>query len=398
MKKYLPIITFLVYLLHFMAFYFFGIATFSTTLLLYYFIYLTAKWIIKILPDYFNKYILLNNLRIIIFLCLLMEFSATFIFKIANIYSENEKGIYLSRYKYEEQLKLLHFLGKKELNNPWQNGHLPFEITKNISTEFNYPIKMNKLGLRGKLPAIIKKEYRILTLGDSYIEGFGVKYDSLTFAALLEKKLRINNANISVINGGIAGSNPYYSIDLYYNKLKELSPDLVLLSVNIGDLEDIQFISSQSRIPLKEYFYATSHLYRVLNILFFRDNLINENTSDKIKRKREVVTKNLLLAILQFNNELKADKKHLVVIYIPSLHEFTNQMTPTDYLYKSIINSSLSVIDLKNIYKERFINIDSIKEYYWPKDGHYNEKGYNLMAETVKEELQIDSCFTSMPH
>lgn len=394
MKKYLYYLFILLGIIHFFVLHYYGIAFFTSTIFLYYSIFLLIKRSLNIRQENTST-VLLFNIKFIMIICLILEFSTTYIFKLTNTYSENEKGLYLSPYKYQRQLELLHFLGNKEVKNSWQNGHLPFEETKNSSQEFNYHIKMNQLGLRGKLPKLQKDpyEFRILTLGDSFMEGFGVEHDTSIFTYLLEKKLQFVYANTTVVNGGICGSNPFYEIDLYRNKLKEFNPDLVLMSINIGDITDMEYIYNRQRMPMSEYLNAVSHLFRIINGMLFRNDLINEKTAESLIKKREIIVKNIVQLLIKFNNELKAENKKFVIIYIPFSKEFISDMNqPTDFLHQSIIRSSLQVIDLKFLYSKYIKdNHKLIRDYYWQKDGHHNAKGYNLAADIVKTNLINDS-------
>ena len=88
-KKYY-IITFLtIAFIHFLILYLFGISYFITTLLFYWLIYRLLKITANIITDIEFKKTVLFNIKVILIICLSIEFACTFIFKALNNSSEN---------------------------------------------------------------------------------------------------------------------------------------------------------------------------------------------------------------------------------------------------------------------------------------------------------------------
>lgn len=105
------------------------------------------------------------------------------------------------------------------------------------TSEWDVTYQINNLGLRNnEITPKSKDTFRVLFLGDSYVQGHGLETDQ-SFVNILENKL--NNANFSqkieVINAGVFGYSPL----IEYLFLKEiglsLEPDLVITGFNVSD-------------------------------------------------------------------------------------------------------------------------------------------------------------------
>lgn len=108
------------------------------------------------------------------------------------------------------------------------------------SQEFRVQYQINSIGLRDheigpKQPGT----YRILVVGDSVVEGWGVEIGD-TWEKQLEKKLneQIGGKRFEVINTGVASYSPL----LYYLYLKDkglaLQPDMVIMMMDMADPSD----------------------------------------------------------------------------------------------------------------------------------------------------------------
>ncbi len=145
------------------------------------------------------------------------------------------------------------------------------------SPEFKVSYKINSFGLRDreiepKKPGV----FRILALGDSVVEGWGVELEQ-SWVKQLEKNLNENfgEGKFEVINGGVASYSPL----LYYLFLKEkglkLQPDLVIMMMDMGDpSDDYAYVKStvfKGREPLAcpGDYYQTSGFKRVFKKLSF---------------------------------------------------------------------------------------------------------------------------------
>jgi len=126
-------------------------------------------------------------------------------------------------------------IGKKELNEKEGLIFIPGTEVRYTSTEFDYRVSINSLGLRdNEFNPRKGDKFRIICVGDSWTIGWGVNLED-TYPKQLERYLKAKGKNIEVINCGQAGN--YTTI--YARQLKKLipalQPDLVLVGVLQGD-------------------------------------------------------------------------------------------------------------------------------------------------------------------
>lgn len=116
--------------------------------------------------------------------------------------------------------------------------------------EFDFSFTTNSQGLRD-IEHPIKKpenEYRVIILGDSLVEGQGVEFEK-TWTRVLEKSLNKhgNQFNYRIINGGVAGSDPFFARQLFLRRLLKYDPDTVILALNSFDLTDVAARGGEER-------------------------------------------------------------------------------------------------------------------------------------------------------
>ncbi len=110
--------------------------------------------------------------------------------------------------------------------------------------EYSTIYYINSLGMRDREYSVEKPEnsYRIIVIGDSFVEGRGVNIED-TFTERLEVLLNKNNKsdairNFEVLNAGVASYSPILEYLALKNKLIGLEPDLVLLCFDFSDIQD----------------------------------------------------------------------------------------------------------------------------------------------------------------
>lgn len=104
-------------------------------------------------------------------------------------------------------------------------------VMHHVATDFDVTYRTNLQGLRGAALAQ-KKPIRIVHVGDSFTFGWGVE-EKDTIPAILERDLRtaFGTGEIEVINFGVPGTNPV-NFQAYVQKyVRELNPDIVLVSI-----------------------------------------------------------------------------------------------------------------------------------------------------------------------
>lgn len=337
-------------------------------------------------------------------LFLIIEFSYLFFFDVLNNYMEKEYKVYFSEYKRKEQYQLLRFLGFRDIKNAKIYGYQPNSIRTHLTKEFKYSYMTNELGLRGKLPPLQKdsNEFRIVILGDSFAEGFGAPNDS-TLSFLLQKNLdkSYNTSNkVIIINGGICGSNPIYQVQLYNNLLVEYKPNMVIMMVNSTDINDLEYVLNSGTLPINEYFNAVSHLWRAWYFAIFNSEIDNSKSSKRIRIKRQKNINEITNILRKFKSNLEVENINFFVIYHPVLDEIAIDYytyKPSFELVSTLLKNDMLDINLIEDFKKMgFIYRNQTEQYYWVEDGHFNGKGYNLIANIISKKLvrNIDSLNT----
>ena len=117
-------------------------------------------------------------------------------------------------------------------------SHPPNFVERRTTIEFDYEFRTNSMGLRYReLPfAKADREFRLIVVGDSMTEGYGVA-DGQRFSDRLETMLSRADRPVSVVNAGLGGRAPLeYGRVLFTVGLK-YQPDLALIVVHANDPE-----------------------------------------------------------------------------------------------------------------------------------------------------------------
>lgn len=110
--------------------------------------------------------------------------------------------------------------------------------------EFNYSYKINSLGFFGKEPELFQSNrLRIACFGDFFTQGIGVPIDS-SWPASLDFHL----SNCDLLNAGLLGSDPIYSIKFLEEIVwSSYSPDIILFALNDTDVGDVMVRGGMER-------------------------------------------------------------------------------------------------------------------------------------------------------
>ncbi len=278
-----------------------------------------------------------------------------------------------------------------------------------ITDEYSYHRTINYEGLSDIEHEIIKKanEYRILGLGDSFTEGDGTDADS-TWLKFLERNFAKYplHKNLTYINAGVCGSDPYFEYFLLTDKLLKYKPDLVVLAVNNSDISDIILRGGMERFqpdgtlkynsaPWWEPIYATIHISRlVFSAVGYNSILVKEDNAEYSKAKEKIAE-----VLCRFKTLSEKEHFKLIVVFHPVKSEInSNNLELKSVISKVSENNSIDVLNMLDYFiKIEKINAANSKEYYWKKDGHHNAKGYAAFARGVEWKLKesgiLDSLF-----
>lgn len=297
-----------------------------------------------------------------------------------NTYFEKNFGYYLSYYN-EDSIR----------GQVWVRD--PNKTLKLSQEEFNYTRTTNELGLSYTEKTDSSKPLAI-ALGDSFTEGIGAPQDS-TWSQLLETQLHSTNCSIQIYNAGVAGSDIFFMQKLYEEKLHLLNPDLLLLCINYSDISEYIFRGGKERFkedgntyfpdgPEWEVYYRNSHVVRFI-AHFFLDY-------DFTLHKESQIYEMLPVMFEAFAQEIRWLKKHTnkLVLIIQPYPYFLDKDIPYHYAFEELIVHLPPDIEYINLYPviEEFYVHNESTEFYWPKDGHFNSKGYLKMSQMIFEAMK----------
>jgi lysophospholipase L1-like esterase len=267
----------------------------------------------------------------------------------------------------------------------------PNSVTELHKPEYHYKHSYNSLGLRDCEFNIQKKtgEFRILGLGDSFVEGMGTSGDS-TWLKQLGHLLNQDSDGLKyeTMNAGKGGSDLFFSYDLLNHCLLKYKPDLVILNLNSTDVGDIMCRGGYERYdghgncrpkrggPWWDFFFGSSYILRllVLDILHYNWQL-QPGAAENIAMTA--------IAGKVSDYQALAKKEHFTFLLVlqPLQNELNNK---SNFISKLKIDSAILKIDLTPIL------INKIREqhgtttfFYYPKDGHFNSRGYGVVAKAI---------------
>jgi hypothetical protein len=115
--------------------------------------------------------------------------------------------------------------------------------------EFEAPVEINSLGLRGPEPAPLPPDgLRVMVLGDSMVASFEVPWEQ-TFIARMQESLTAElGIPVQVINAGVRGYGADQSYLYYRERGAKLEPDLVVFIPSWNDLADNVTLHRMRRI------------------------------------------------------------------------------------------------------------------------------------------------------
>lgn len=306
---------------------------------------------------------------------------------------------------YSEKTRNEYVIGYGETRDSWYYTHTPNKIDTPLNSDFTYERAINSLGLREKeVVAKDTSKKRILVLGDSFAEGVGAPYDS-TWPRIMEKLLNQVGQPNEVIDAGVAGSDVFYEYVLYRDKLKELKPDVIIVSINASDYTDYiyrggieRFLPDSTVInrpaPWFEPLFHYSHFFRGgwNKINGYNVNGMFVSIDDYADIFKEANQKFMAL-LKNFDTLAKQNGAKLCVV----IHN-----TPVEIIYPIDVNLA-SIAYLSNLNTElNGRGIQSIdvsptiiahyknakpESYSYLNDMHYTPAGYYYLAQQITDSL-----------
>lgn len=274
------------------------------------------------------------------------------------------------------------------------------DTTTITQTEFEYSYITNEHGL---LKERSKKDISadtLVFLGDSFTFGVGAPQDS-SITTRLQKQL-----NCHVVNAGIPGSDPFFERNLIDSVFSVNVFHNYVVMLNFSDLYDYIFRGGEERFladgttqfkkgPWWEKIYQLSYIMRAFIHGVLKRDFTLMNKKELLKEKDLAVTEYAKL-LTDLNQKIEAKNGKLCIVIMPYARQYkqNNEVMSEvlNYRYLEILGTTLNANGLKTINLEpilaKTINASNYLDYSWEIDGHYNAKGYQLLAEVLAKELQ----------
>ena len=217
---------------------------------------------------------------------------------------------------------------------------------------------------------------------------------------------KISKKKITIINGGVAASDPFYSYKLLTDRLIKYEPDIVMLAINATDIVDVIGRGGLERFlpdgtvkymdpPISIYFFKHSHVVRAIML-----RLLNYNWYGLGKKDDAVKSVKALKKIEEIICKYEAFLNYRNIKFVTIVHPLyketlrTEMRTDLTELVSSLIKKNIEVYDLRKYIRGKIPPIkEEVDKYFWPVDTHMNLNGYKLFAEGVEEYLLASEWF-----
>ena len=317
-----------------------------------------------------------------------------------------------------------------------------------VQGDFEAYYYINSMGFRDSVVRDVdysKKdpnEFRIVFVGDSFTEGFGLNYSD-TFEQLLEKRLNKEYPEKKwvVINAGVASYSPLFENLLIKTKIISLKPDLVILDMDQGDFNDdykwslpenAQLdekglpvrIYPQKTSPIKDFSRRHSYIanllakHSVLSDPFGKkaaalvdyekdhlgdlryDLLAVMRSDDAPKQNEDIINNKSKLYLRDIHNELSKNNISFLFTMFPygvqiSTHEWS--IGRKQYHFDNDTLYSTKIFDVMEDFSKE-TNICFLSTYpafkssnlsplFYDHDPHFTKNGAKVMANSIYEKL-----------
>ena len=284
----------------------------------------------------------------------------------------------------------------KDLKTPVPDPGMAFYHRPN-SGEFlmGVDLKINSLGMRNQEISTNKPPvtFRIVALGDSTTEGWGVHFEE-TYPKLLEKALNANPpsarwSKYEVINTGIGNYNTAQEVASLKDRWLALNPDLVTIGWYINDAEP----TPKPREPWLAV-HSYGYVWFTANFGALLRNIgANKNYSqyyESLYDPSQLGWPKCQAAFADLAKTCRERNIPVKVLLIPELHSLSG-----NYEFKRIndlirqigATNGMEVVDLIDAFPA-----DGDPKRFWasPEDAHPNDRANEMMAAKIEATLRAE--------
>lgn len=264
----------------------------------------------------------------------------------------------------------------------------------------------NSLGLRDPERAIPKPHgiFRILMLGDSFIEGGSVAREA-TVCAVLEKTLGgKSGVPIEVVNAGSASYSPLVEYLFLKHNCLRLEPDLVVLNLDMSDIQDDLYYEEQAEFDGSGTPVGVAAKYDLTDWTNRKAFELGDIRTDRFFHTRDGMTLTPLLEsrfdrtwdyIVMTERLARSRGAGFLLVTYPMGHQvngtewgkgrakwFFDRKTYTgpifDYLERRSRLAGIAFLNLLPGFRE-----SRIHPLFFDHDGHWTPEGHRLAAEII---------------
>ena len=252
-------------------------------------------------------------------------------------------------------------------------------------------VKINSKGLRDReIPyARAASGLRILMLGDSFTEGWGVPFEQ-TFSKRLEHLYEARGIKAEVINTGIGNYNTIMEVNFFLNEGYKYRPDIVVLNYIPNDAEPVP---SSARInPAMRFCHSCVFLWGRFDTLLRKLSLRPERESYYLNLYGDGRAEGWIKArasIEQLAEYCKSHKIKLLVAHLPELQDLQNYpfQKITQLVEQAAKENGAEFVDVLPDLKRH----DPAELWVTPPDPHPNGLAHELIANALFRKLSTMS-------
>ncbi|HXH20137.1 MAG TPA: GDSL-type esterase/lipase family protein [Chitinophagales bacterium] len=292
------------------------------------------------------------------------------------------------------------YYGKKF--NSWYWVNSPHLTYTDKNSDYTIEVKTNSLGHREREPEEVyatKAGIRIIALGDSFTEGMGTEQDS-TYVRYLENKVRTIAPEVDFYNAGTSGSDPFFCYVLLRDKLLKYQPDIVIQTINGSDYTDFvlrggfeRFKADSTTVfhnaPWLEPFFHYCYIFRVILALNGYTGDILQKRDDFLRNCETIINPQFIALADSFLMLASRNGFKMLFVAHPAYGDFMLREA------ERIQQQLTTVLSAKghcvvNIWQPMndVMKGDNLHRYGYEQDLHFTSLGYQLMAETIFEEVE----------
>jgi lysophospholipase L1-like esterase len=247
-------------------------------------------------------------------------------------------------------------------------------------------VAINSKGLRDReIPyARTPGTLRILMLGDSFTEGWGVALDD-TFAKRLERLFATKGVKAEVINAGVGNYNTVMEVNYFLDEGRKYDPDIVVLNFTFNDAEPVPPHPTEN--PLLRWCEACVYLAGRADTLI-RETTLRADWKDYylgLYADDAPGWRDAKAALTQLADYARAHHEKLLVASLPELHQLDPYplQSITELVQQAARDNGADFVDVLPALKAE----PPLQLWVSPTDPHPNARAHALIADALFRKL-----------